>query len=432
LIKNISFLSEFFKISSVRRHIINQSLKLYCLEEYMLHKNIELENRLSLSMLEAVVVDESVKLVLKNIAIQLISAVLTPMENELKKNDDFSKLSGKWPELITSLAEEHTAEKRQYGALYPEKKFSKEIISSLKNINQFIADLKSTLLNVENVKTTDDVAIVIKILIELGYTYYENPSLHTEEFKRIDLAIGSTPEELDIRLFRTELKQPEQFALSFGIGVSEGDLSLQSSKNGRNAGKAAFGMVSMSERLELLCQLYDSKPSDKLAEKMRYYKIPLDKKGRGSIEEHAKRLKTWFEKLAIDPSTKMTFPLVASVSRSMTRLLVSLHDIRAFYKNDGAFDFDTSQVFSNCIMAYLVHAGHHSMLEVAEVYNRLCDLVAIDMLENTSGKKVTEKDLPYYHIGDYSTLFHNRYKKNILSSQPKEHETRYGFINKSS
>ena len=109
-------------------------------------------------------------------------------------------------------------------------------------------------------------------------------------------------------------------------------------------------------------------------------------------------------------------------------MLVSLHDINAFNDSDGTFNFDKSQIFANCMMGFLVHAGHHSMIEVAEVYNRLCDLVAINLLEkNGPSPDINEEKLPYYRIGAYPTLFNNLYRDKVLSTTPQADKTKYQF-----
>lgn len=104
---------------------------------------------------------------------------------------------------------------------------------------------------------------------------------------------------------------------------------------------------------------------------MRYYNIPLERSERASIEVYAKKWQTYFEKLAIEPLTGEQFPLVAGLSRSTVRVLVSLQDMNAFSTPSGEINYGNIQILTNCIMAFMVHASHHSTIEVAEVYAHL-------------------------------------------------------------
>jgi len=82
--------------------------------------------------------------------------------------------------------------------------------------------------------------------------------------------------------------------------------------------------------------------------------------------------------------------------------------MEAVNKSDGTFDFDLTQMITNCLMAFLVHAGHHSVVEVAECYNRLLDYIAIDHLEQKGpSPTMVESLLPYFRIGSYHSFLIN-------------------------
>jgi hypothetical protein len=69
-------------------------------------------------------------------------------------------------------------------------------------------------------------------------------------------------------------------------------------------------------------------------------------------------------------------------------------------------------------MGFIVHAGHHSIIEVAEVYNRLLDHVALESLEKLGTQsKMTERNMPYYHIGNYASFFNSSYINQIVESK---------------
>lgn len=387
----------------------------------MFHQdNVKIENNLAQDMLKQAVLDPNIKRALKDISQVLIDRVLTLIRSQLRNQlinvEHFSKLPASTQELLKNLAAEHSAERRQYGAVMPEVVSSANIIDSMANVKKLLDAQEKTLLAIDKITTVDEMAVVLKIIVELGYTYYEAPRpFHTSHFENIKNLITPTTEEMDIRLFRSELGEQPVFALTYGIGTTDKDLGLQTQNQGRNAGKSAFGIVSMKKRLELLCAQYDKTQDQKYRTKMEYYKIPLNKDERKSLEFYAKKWETFFEKLIKDSQTQTSLPLIASVSRATARTIITLHDLGAFNKIDGSFDFDKAQIISNCIMGFIVHAGHHSIVEVAEVYNRLLDCVAIDSLEKNGPKpEMIEEKMPYYRIGNYHSFFHKNYVDKVI------------------
>ncbi len=388
----------------------------------MLRKNyIEIENELAHKMLKEATTNNDIKKVLLEISVVLIAKVLTPIRQALTETKQFSDLSKPYQEMLENLAAEHSAEKLQYGALMPEVESSRAILSSMSNMQKLIDAQEKFLLNIEKISTIDEMAIALKIIVELGFNYYEAPETwHHDHFDLINNLISPTKEEIDIRVFRSELNEPAKLALTHGIGKTEEDLGLKSLGKGYNAGKAAFSTVSMKTRLELLCKEYDETKLEKCADKMAYYKIPLIKSERKPIESYANKWETFFEKLIKNPESKESLPLIASVSRATARVMVTLQDLEAFNKLDGSFDFDKAQIFANCMMGFIVHAGHHSTVEVAEVYNRLLDYVAIEHLGKTGPTpEMTEAKMPYYHVGNHLSFFNKSYVNHLKEEEPK-------------
>jgi hypothetical protein len=167
---------------------------------------------------------------------------------------------------------------------------------------------------------------------------------------------------------------------------------------------------------------------------MQYYKIPLDKSSRAELAHYARRQKTSFEKLAnMSCDSATTLPLLASVSGSTARTIVMLQDIGAFNDADGLFDFNKAQVLLNCCMGFYIQCGHHSFLEVAEIYNRLIDYIALERQDllpqhifpapSDSTYMTTidapERKLPYFHIGNYNSFLHPSYRSHILNNMDK-------------
>jgi len=390
----------------------------------MLSNQVAIENNLSVAMLEEIIVNQDIKQALTEISLPLLSRLITPTREALKKVNGFAELGPLYQMLLQDLAEEHSNEKLQFGALMPTFPSAKSILGSKQNIEKLLNLHEEKLTNINKVETIEDVAKVIKTIIELSCIYYHAPSSwHSEDFSTIKDYITPNQEELDIRLYRKELGQKEQLAITFGIGKDENDLAPKEQGQGRNAGKAAFGLVSMQARLECLCQQYDNAPTDLLKNKLNYYQIPLDSNDRENIEVYAKKWETFFEKLV-----NHSFPLIASVSWATTRVLVSLQDLKAFDNKDGQFDFDKAQRIANCLMGFLVRGSHHSTVEVAEMYNRLLDYIAITYLEKNkqpilpvSLKERVEEKLPYfrYDNSNYHHFFHRDYAEKITTKIPQ-------------
>ncbi len=135
-----------------------------------------------------------------------------------------------------------------------------------------------------------------------------------------------------------------------------------------------------------------------------------------ALAEYAQKQQTTFEKLA--QMTYGNLPLVASASGTTGRLLVALQDMQCFYSHStGEFNFNQAQIMANCLLGSIMHGGHHSFLEVAEIYNRLIDIAALEMAEKKPEELKAiggEQGLPYYHIGDYASFFSPTYRPQVI------------------
>lgn len=150
------------------------------------------------------------------------------------------------------------------------------------------------------------------------------------------------------------------------------------------------------------------------------------------------RALTWFEKLANQSHLeKPSLPLVASASNSTARIFIMANGINLFQKENGLFDLDKAQIFANCVMAYLVYCGHHSFFEVAEIWNRQLDFVAIEhpeqlpenIIPSTPSMKpymhepeIIERKLPYAEAGSYSRFLHPSYAKSVIQNMYEQVE----------
>lgn len=160
-------------------------------------------------------------------------------------------------------------------------------------------------------------------------------------------------------------------------------------------------------------------PAGCLSGKARFFIVPV---------EH--RSRTWFEQLA-DQSRdgKPPLPLIASPSNATAKSLIMAHGMGLFLKSNNLFDLDKAQIFANCLMAYLVYCGHHSVLEIMEIWNRLLDFLAIEHPEQLpsgiipseattlpymSETNAVKRKLPYAVVGNYSNFLHPMYADEVI------------------
>ena len=299
------------------------------------------------------------------------------------------------------------------------------------------------------------------------------------KYTLIDSVLWPTPSEFLIRLSYAELGQGEYVQTEFGIGKTPhrgliSKITLKKKESGkRGTGSAMWAKVRIKKciikrvaefdqttkaiknqtkklhktKKEIPEKINEMKKIEKTITKLKkkygemekdlcYFNIPLDQKKRIHLSPFVKRWKFLLEKLG------PALPRVASISGSTARLLITLQNMQAFKKNNGAFDFNKAQILVNCIMGFFIHAGHHSFAEVAEIYNRLIDYVTIYHPEQLPKKlrgfknkgqyredfnvrishKLEEK-LPYYCVGigteNYKSFLHPSYADNIIAKTRK-------------
>ena len=107
------------------------------------------------------------------------------------------------------------------------------------------------------------------------------------------------------------------------------------------------------------------------------------------------------------------------------------HGLELFKQENGLFNIKKAQMFANCLMAYLVYCGHHSFLEVVEIWNRQLDFLVIEkheqlpksvipetpaQLKYIDDPKVIERQLPYGIIGDYASFLHPDYVDEVMQT----------------
>lgn len=354
---------------------------------------VYLESVLAKSMLEEILGNQTIKSILSEIADKLRSEVLPSAMEQLNQNKAFDDLSPSMRGVIHSWSIKHSKEDAFLGALLPDYT-QNELMHSASGHSLLLTAIYEHL-STENIKkasTLHDVITIIKILDDMGYYYVSDAMTKSNlaEYEIIKNMIYPTAEELDMRCPRPETMQ----AVTYGIGTELHNDLIPKNTNleGCFSGKA------------------------------KYFVPPAEKR--------FARCKPWFEKLATEKESTSgkPLPLIAGLSSSSARLLITLLHLNAFDKNDKSFDLDKAQIISNCLMGYFVFCGHHSFVEVIEIWNRLLDYTAIyhsDKLpknifsvihsaNSQTNDFIVEQTLPYARIGDYHSFLHESYANSLV------------------
>ena len=328
--------------------------------------------------------DEALK---NNTIKRLLAEIAARVREEVLQTVIFHEQDGLVPSL-NSLAIQHASGDLYIGALLPW--YSKEFLNNTVEGRSLLLDaLDQCLQNAASIRTHHDFLALMKTIDGMAYMYdlfkTKNACAHHDQLKDY---IAPTADEVAIRRQRPE----DVLAVTYGIGTElNKDLFFE--------GKAFPGTISGKARFFI------------------------------TTTEH--RAKTWFEKLVDQRSlNKPSLPLIASTSNSAAKAFMMAHGLTLFLNDEQQFDLDKAQIFSNCVMAYLVYCGHHSCIEVMEVWNRSLDYLAIEHPEqmknglvpsnlNTSipyidAEDIIEKKLPYAKIGSYSSFLHPSYANAVM------------------
>lgn len=404
-----------------------------------MQNRIAFENALARAVLEEITSNLKIKSVLTEIANTLHLHVFTRAIEDMKKitkTDNVKKTP--MDEIISSWAIQHSKGDMCIGALLPN-----HTLDELRSTTQGQESLLSAMANafsaenIQAINSPHDVIALIKAFDSMGYYYLSDAysKLNPEEYEKIKSMIMPSVEEIDMRCPRDN----KMLATTYGIDTElNKDLIPQKSDvAGCFSGKARFFVPSAKERFEKLCNQFDQaeeKAKPALASKLSYYDIPLNKNERHPIEIYANRHTPWFQKLAKEKDSTESLPLIASASSSTSRSLITLLHLGAFQQTNNAFDLNKAQIYANCLMGYYVFCGHHSFLEVMEIWNRVLDYVAIyhpeqlpsDIFHKKSfddkpdtNCPLIEELLPYGRIGDYQHFLHADYADRILKNASK-------------
>lgn len=420
----------------------------------MTNKHHQYESALASALLKKIAKSTKTRILLHHLGERLAQHVLLPLEALLnEENSDIASWPSHYKDVLINMAKNHSGTEKQYGSVLshyhgdddynPIDIYSNylSILNDPNNISVLLQSLRNAIDAV--IQQTDMLSIVkaTKVIVDMGFCYRQffPQTLKSHRYERLDSLLWPTPLEFLNRLPRAEIGHKNYLQNTPGIGHELGQGFVLSDGEGRRSGGANWGLVNTKASLVNKLKKYDflsyelkrlptqSERRDdvlsrihKLEEELRELHVPLEKYKRlGVMDKLFARWETTLEKTA----RQTHMPLIASASGSTARSLIALLDIDVF-THDGYIDLENIQIFSNCIMAFFIHAGHHSFLEVAEIYNRAIDWVVIeqsDAIQRSLLEKMidnngyAERHLPYFKYGDYSSFIHVEFQDIFLT-----------------
>lgn len=493
--------------------------------------NIKEDSAFAEAILPVIVKSPAAREALAIAAGKLSEQVIAPI---LAKLQSGTALNLEETEVLNFLATEHSKDGMQWGGVLPNLS-KKAILDNPQHALRLATEIAGRLDGgyIRHIEDSETLAGVVKAITDCSFCYVEKlKSKHTKDFALVKSGVFPTPEELAIRVMRTEVGEAPQVAISYGIGTTPGvDIAPKDALppphavRQHNAGKAVFLGADTLERMHVTARDYDktiellddikkkmaANPSGdhsellkardaglvdlkKLSAQMVFYKIPLLPEYRDMKERSLEHIVKMYDKtiryleivnhkIALNPggdnrklvadrerhnetlkrvSTEMVLhkipfnpeerdsdlrshnirkpaiqklaewggepgdklPLVATASGTTARTLIALQDLGAFSTREGVFVPEMAQYVSSALCGTIVHGGHHSVLEVAEMYNRLLDHHAISILEKrpvTPGVNIgsVEESMPYYRIGETSTLLPEAIRAPVTTLQEK-------------
>ncbi len=418
----------------------------------MLKKDVRVtfENKLAELLLRESVNNPFIKQTLTKISELVKAEILLPLMQAARK-PQFSDMPIEFQNAITNLAKLHSNTRQQYGALLRHKYSDyASILSDMANVRELLT-LMHDALTVKNQWQEDDVIKLLACITHLSFSYVEHlPSLrkNEQEFKKLYDLLWPSPCEIAVRVSREELGQGFQVTSKLGLRALEKDLTLRTppmaaSTIHYDSGKSFFGAISMLERLKIILRDFEkltfnlniNEPEEKSNAQQAYQrflenltaifgKTFTDKLINGEInKENLYTIAQSFTPSTIKLATRENQLLIASLSGTTARILITVCHLGGFKDSKNFSRFDKAQILSNACAIFFMLAGHHSLMEVAAIYNNLIDYFMFNKVKTLPAKFFSKKHsfiplenyLPY-HKGTVASFLHPHYRDNILQS----------------
>lgn len=169
-------------------------------------------------------------------------------------------------EVINFLATEHSKDGMQWGGVLPNLS-KKAILENPQHVLRLVTEIAARLDGgyIRHIEEPETLAGSVKAITDCSFSYVEKlKSKHTKDFALVKSGIFPTPEELAIRVMLTEVGEPPQVAISYGIGatpnvdIAPKDMPPPSHAVREHiAGKAVFLGADTLERMHVTARDYD-------------------------------------------------------------------------------------------------------------------------------------------------------------------------------
>jgi hypothetical protein len=383
------------------------------MSSYYLARQIEIENQYAFAMLNEILVNDEIFKILNEVSLILKHNIFDHIAEEYKsKGHNIHLLSKASYHSISYLSREHSKDFRQRQAIFPNK-LPAEIIQSEENIQTLLDREKIRLIFQEESKTIDKLTCSLKAILEMGYCFFEYfVKKDIYQFEFLSHAIMPTSRELNIRLRRKKSK----FSMTQGIGQEPWDITSENDR-GHLCGKTVFKSISTVGYVDKITREAGNQNvkeiSAELKNQLNDYGIRLNEGLR--LPNKFNYPYTFIERMALASVPEFPIPLVASTSSTIARLMITLLYF-GFFNQNGTFNFDKVKIVANCFSAFLIYEGHHSFIEVAEIYNRVLDAIAIlalNMDDKSTSQNTIVHQFPCIGKLNYPAFFHTSYKEKV-------------------
>ncbi len=379
----------------------------------------KVEDALAEAMLDEIINNKTILALLAKAAELVNDNVLKPMIEAYKSNEfSFTKATPEtsvYKSALKYIIEQNSSDGRQQTGIFRD--FTqKEIEDSEQKVEILLTTFQKNLLilsNQEADKKVDkkDILKCMKSLTDICLCYadfmklmsannqaafnkliVDKKSTDPEEFDVLRSIVMPSAEEAFARIpFNLAFPGEQRYTVSSGISRRSADFvdqkTARSNSDAYTSGKSAFVAVSSQRSLALYMEKLskmdpESKDAKDLQQKIiqfigQFTRSSVDKIKSSTIEKYA---------------NKSNLSLVATTSGTEARTLITLYHLGLFGKQQD-FNPKLARLISNCLFAVLQNSGHHSYIELVEPYNRLLDLVALQVIPKSLNSGASPADL---------------------------------------
>lgn len=367
---------------------------------------------------------------------ELAKHILQPLIQKVEEADELGVIDEKSKQTITHLMLHHSDKGRQYDGLRMETSW--ESLNNKVGVLSVLSQMNALLSDINQCTTIQSLANYFKSMYDISAAFVQElADDHNEAFDQLNSIIMPTAAEYGSRISFTEIgDKKKQYATTFGLFATSRDLIDETRVSEETAvaearitGKSLFIEITTIERYRLTftnyllakenyeqlvgtveieaCTQAETHLLNQI-QKMINLDIPLDLtiEDLEEVDRIAKANETWIEKIARHDQA----PLVAGISGSTGRLLISLIHFKLIQADEGSIN--ELQILANCIAAHMAFQGHHSFDEVHEASRRAIDAL---LITGTPKKENVIKviDHPFYKVG--ATFLHHSYIDKVLT-----------------